>query len=260
MSVTVWQIEDALNAIAPFETAEDYDNVGLLLGRPDAIVHKALVALDVTEAVVLEAERLGAELIIAHHPLMFHARKRLAETDGEARVLCRLIRSRISLIAAHTNLDLTPYSGSAQCAALLGLRNVRQEGLLFLGECAANVDAQSLRGMISSALHTQTRLYGAENLPVHTLAIVGGAYDEGWQEAQALGAQALLTGEVRHHNAVAAAMAGFALLDGGHYATEAPLVKPLAAYLQNRFSDVQYKIRFYPSQSAPFGGVSNKEG
>lgn len=247
MSVTVWQIEDALNAIAPFETAEDYDNVGLLLGRPDAIVHKALVALDVTEAVVLEAERLGAELIIAHHPLMFHARKRLAETDGEARVLCRLIRSRISLIAAHTNLDLTPYSGSAQCAALLGLRNVRQEGLFFLGECAANVDAQSLRGMISSALHTQTRLYGAENLPVHTLAIVGGAYDEGWQEAQALGAQALLTGEVRHHNAVAAAMAGFALLDGGHYATEAPLVKPLAAYLQNRFSDVQYKIRFYPS-------------
>ena len=109
------------------ETAESYDNVGALVGRRDAQVTKILVALDCTWDVVQEAERLGAELIVSHHPLLFHARKNLLEEDAEGRILCEMVRKHLSLVSAHTNLDQTEYSGSAACAKLLGLKNIRKE-------------------------------------------------------------------------------------------------------------------------------------
>lgn len=255
MYATVKTVEDLLAALAPVETAESYDNVGALVGRRDARVTRILVALDATWDVVQEAKQLGAELIVTHHPLMFHARKNLLEEDAEGRILCDMIRSHINLISAHTNLDQTELSGSACCAKLLHLRNVRQEGFLFLGDLSKPVSAQELGKTIGQTLSFSTRCYGCGDTMISTLAIAGGADDMDWEAAKALGAQALLTGEVRHHNALAAAMSGFVLYDGGHYGTEAPLVPFLAEYLQNRLNDVQYTVRVYPSQCAPFGSV-----
>ena len=256
MSVTVKMVEEMLNELAPAETAESYDNVGALVGRRDAEANTILVALDCTMDVVNEAKKLGAELIVTHHPLLFHPRKNLLEEDAEGRILCELVRARISLIAAHTNLDQTEYSGSACCAKLLNLQNIRREGnYLFVGELKAPLPADQLEKEIEKILHFPTRRYGANSAVIKTLAIAGGADDGDWTAAQALGAQALLTGEVRHHNALAAAMSDFVLFDGGHYGTEAPLVPVLAKYLQNCLDDVQYNVRVYPSQCAPFGCV-----
>lgn len=256
MSATVSDILQMLQEIAPFETAEAFDNVGLLLGRGDRPVSRILVALDVTMDVVNEAVQSGAELIISHHPLLFRARKNLVEQDPEALILCELIRNHISLIAAHTNLDKTEWSGSACCARMLGLKSLRKEGeFLFLGDFVAPITAKELKQKISSVLSVSGRCYGDENQMIHTLAIAGGAYDEGWLDAMNAGAQALLTGEVRHHNALSATMSGFVLFDGGHYATEAPLIGYLAAYLQNRLNDVQCNVQVYPAQSAPFTGA-----
>ena len=255
MLATVKTVEDILAELAPVETAESYDNVGALVGRRDAKVTKILVALDATIDVVKEAESLGAELIVTHHSLMFHARKNLLEEDPEGRILCEMVRAHLSLISAHTNLDQTEWSGSACCARLLGLQDVRQEGYLFIGGLQRPQSARELCQTISRALHFPTRCYGAENAVISTLAIAGGADDLDWETARAQGAQALLTGEVRHHNALAAAMSDFVIFDGGHYGTEAPLVPALSEYLQNRLNDVQYEVRVYPSQCAPFSGV-----
>ncbi|MBQ6959467.1 MAG: Nif3-like dinuclear metal center hexameric protein [Clostridia bacterium] len=256
MFATVGWIENVLNEVAPAETAESYDNVGAIIGRRDAEVTKILVALDCTLDVVREAKELGAELIVTHHPLLFHPRKNLLEEDAEGRILCEMVRSHLSLIAAHTNLDQTELSGSASCARLLGLQNVRKEtNYLFLGEFEKPVKAEALEGKIARALSFPVRCYGDGGSLISTLAIAGGADDGDWQEAKALGAQALLTGEVRHHNALAASMSDFVLFDGGHYGTEAPLVPFLAEYLQKRLNDVQCNVRVYPSQCAPFGSV-----
>ena len=256
MSATVGLIEQILQEYAPMETAESYDNVGAIIGRRDAEVTKILVALDCTLDVVREAKELGAELIVTHHPLLFHARKNLLEEDAEGIILCEMVRAHLSLIAAHTNLDQTELSGSASCAKLLNLQNVRKEtAYLFLGELEKPMKAEELEGIIARALSFPVRRYGSGEKPISTLAIAGGADDGDWQAAQALGAQALLTGEVRHHNALAASMSDFVLFDGGHYGTEAPLVPFLAEYLQKRLNDVQYNVRVYPSQYAPFGSV-----
>ena len=256
MYATVKTIEDILNELAPVETAESYDNVGALVGRRDAQVTKILVALDCTWDVVQEAEKLEAELIVSHHPLFFHARKNLLEEDAEGRILCEMARNHLSLVSAHTNLDQTEYSGSAACAKLLGLQKIRKEtNYLFLGELEAPIKASDLEKKISAAISFPVRCYGDGNTMISTLAIAGGADDGDWMEAKALGSQALLTGEVRHHNALAASMSSFVLFDGGHYGTEAPLVPFLAEYLQNRLNDVQYNVRVFPSQCAPFGCV-----
>ena len=256
MCVTVQTIEDILNELAPMETAESYDNVGALVGCRNVEITGVLVALDCTMDAVQEAKRLNANLIVSHHPLMFHSRKNMLEEDAEGRILCELIRSHISLIAAHTNLDQTEYSGSACCARLLGLQNLRKEGnYLFVGEFEKPIPAMKLENRISQALQFPTRCYGDGSALIHTLAIAGGADDGDWLAAKGLGAQALLTGEVRHHNALAASMSGFVIFDGGHYGTEAPLVPGLAEYLQNRINGVQYNVRVYPSQCAPFGSV-----
>ena len=253
MCATVQTILDILNEIAPFESAEGFDNVGILLGKKDAPIRKVLIALDVTKEAAEEAVRMEADLIIAHHPLLFHARKNITEEDPEGEILCTLIRHHISLIAAHTNLDQSFFSGSACCAKELHLENIRYEApYLFVGDLKAPCTAQSLAKLASEQLHFPVRVYGNDQKMVYTLAIAGGAYDEGWVQAKAIGAQALLTGEVRHHNALTASMSDFVLLDGGHYATEAPLIENLSAYLQKRLDDVQYNVRFYPSESAGF--------
>ncbi|MBR2054572.1 MAG: Nif3-like dinuclear metal center hexameric protein [Clostridia bacterium] len=253
MQITICEILNHIEQIAPAETAEAYDNVGLILGRRDQNVSKVLIALDATMEVVEEAEKLGAELILTHHPLLFHARKKLTEEDPEAKVICRMIRSGIALLSAHTNLDKTFHSGSVACADLLGLKDVHQEGLLFIGTLPAKMTAFDLKQKMANVIMPDVRLYGDENIAIETLAICGGAYDEGWLEAKASGAQALLTGEVRHHNALAAVMDGFALYDAGHFGTEAPLVKPLCEYLQNWANDVQYDVTFFSSDVIPYG-------
>lgn len=255
MSATVQMFENIFDTLAPFETAESYDNVGVLVGRRDQEVTKILVSLDATMEVVEEAIRLGAELIVSHHPLFFHARKNMVEEDPEARIVCKMIRNNLSLISAHTNLDQTNLSGSAACAKLLNLQNIRKEGFIFAGDLQTSMTADALRENISAVLPMNARLYGNTEKKIQTLAICGGAYDEGWEQAKRMGADALLTGEVRHHNALNAAMSDFVLLDGGHYGTEAPLVPYLGEYLQNHPDVVKYKIRVFMSHCAPFGRV-----
>ena len=106
--MTVSQILHLIDEIAPFDSQEEWDNSGLLVGSPEQEVHGILFALDITEAVLDEAMETGTDLIITHHPLMFSARKRLTDEDYEGRLLQRMIRNQISHIAAHTNLDKAP--------------------------------------------------------------------------------------------------------------------------------------------------------
>lgn len=251
LPLTVAAVENYIHSIAPFDTAESFDNVGLLIGKRTQTVSRILVTLDVTMSVVKEAVSLGAELIVTHHPLLFRARKDLVEDNPEAIILCELIRHHIGVIAAHTNLDASDYSASACIARALNLQNLRQDGFLFIGDLDYPTDADALKSQIEQVLGTQTRMYGnCSN--IRTLAIAGGAYDEGYVQAKQCGAQALLTGEVKHHNALAAAMEGFVLYDGTHWATEQILVPHLAASLQKALSELKYSVNVYPSSAALF--------
>ena len=253
---TAKTVYDWLNEIAPFDTAEDFDNVGLLIGSMDAPVQRILVALDVTPDVLDEAEEKGVQLIVTHHPLMFRGTKRIVEADYEGSLISRMIRSGISMIAAHTNLDLSAlYSGSAALAQALRLVNTRQEGFIIVGDLPdGHVRADLLRSQIAECEGDAVYLFGREETMISALGISGGAYDEGYEQARAMGAQAYLTGEIKHHNALAAVGTGFVLYQGGHFGTEALLVPHLTKALQNAMDALQYDIVVYPSKRRPYGG------
>ena len=124
----VHQIYQLLDAIAPFDSQEEWDNSGLLVGDPDQEITAVLFALDVTEAVLAQAEQEGAGLIVTHHPLMFSPRRRLTEEDFEGRLIRRMIRGNMAHIAAHTNLDKAQGGMNDALAACCGLQGVRGEG------------------------------------------------------------------------------------------------------------------------------------
>ena len=110
----VSELVEIVDGIAPFALAMDFDNPGLILGDREGEVTSVLVALDATLSVVEEARRLGAEVIVSHHPLLFSPTKHILEQEGDGAILRRLIEGGISLIAAHTNFDVAPrgYAGS----------------------------------------------------------------------------------------------------------------------------------------------------
>ncbi len=115
------EIAEVIESFAPLRWQESYDNSGLIVGRPDDEVHAALLAVDVTEEVLDEAEATGCDLVITHHPIVFHALKRFNSADAVQRCVERAIRRGIALYACHTNLDSAPHGMSWRLAELLGI-------------------------------------------------------------------------------------------------------------------------------------------
>lgn len=125
MTLTVREVQAALEEVAPPALAESWDNVGLQVGEAAQAVATVLVALDATPAVLAQAAAHGAELIITHHPLLFSGVTRLIEEGGQGSLLRRLVREGRSLLALHTNLDSAPAGLNTYVAARLGVRDTR---------------------------------------------------------------------------------------------------------------------------------------
>ena len=121
----VRDIAAAIESFAPLRLQESYDNSGLIVGRMDDDVSCALLAVDVTEEVIAEAVREGCDMIITHHPIVFHAMKRFNSASQTERCVEEAIRRGIVLYAAHTNLDSTPDGMSWRVGQMLGLENMQ---------------------------------------------------------------------------------------------------------------------------------------
>ena len=122
--VRVCDVLAAVERLAPPEFKMEWDNVGLLCGEKNAEVHKVLVALDPFLTVCEEAEEIGADLIVTHHPLIFTAPRSVTDGDSVGRSILFLARHRIAAINAHTNLDQAPGGVNDRLAEVLGLQNV----------------------------------------------------------------------------------------------------------------------------------------
>lgn len=250
--LTVQQIVDFINERAPFETQLSFDNSGLLVGDPNLEVTGVHFALDVTDRVMDEAIENGANLIVTHHPLMFSPIKRLVETDHQSRLLCRMIRENISLIAAHTNLDQAVGGCNDVLAQRIGLTGIEGEGFVRVGALPSPMTAGELAASISQSLGDVVRVMGDASSPVEKVGLCSGAGADEWPAAAALGAQAFLTGESKHHIALEASAAGVVILEAGHHATEEPGIFALADALQNSSLAVQYKVCVFTSSAKAY--------
>ena len=245
--MTVQEILQLIDAIAPFETQAEFDNSGLLVGNPEEEVTDILFALDVSEAVIDEALVLGAQLIITHHPLMFSPRRRLTEEDYEGRLLRKLIRCDLNVISAHTNLDQARDGVNDILASLCGIEEVSGDGYLRFGDLPEPVSAWELSRRVGNALNTVVRLMGPEQAMIHRLGVSSGGGSDQWEAAAAQGCDAFLSGEIKHHHALAMADHQMVALECGHHATEEPGLFALADALQNALNEVECKVRIYQS-------------
>ncbi|MDH7516290.1 MAG: Nif3-like dinuclear metal center hexameric protein [Bacteroidota bacterium] len=151
---TVADIANVLAEWAPPALAWEKDNIGLLVGSAAAEVHGIAVTLDVTLDVVDEARRRNADLIVTHHPLMFHPVRTVRTDSGEGAVIAELIRQGISLLAVHTNADATEGGVNAALAGRLALTNVRPlqpaEGMWQRIEALVELPREQRAGIVRS--------------------------------------------------------------------------------------------------------------
>ena len=255
--MTVSDVLSWLNGIAPFDTAEPFDNVGLLLGDPNHSVHKILFVMDLTEDVADEAIRSGAGMIISHHPFIFHPLKRIDYYGPQGRSLVKLVDHRISVIAAHTNWDKASGGISDSLAAQFGLLDISAaDDYVRIGSLPSPLSIAAFEQLVCNSLHFRPRIYGNFSQTISRVAVAGGSYGEGYRCAVAAGAQAYLTGEIAHHEILDACERGLTILDSGHFATEFPGVKALYQRFLTDAKIAQWPVEALLYTKAPFAGAS----
>ena len=241
-----------LDEIAPFHTQEGFDNAGFLVGRGDREVKKLLVALDVTPEVAEEARDLGAELIVAHHPVIFEPARSVTDETVTGRILLALAENKIAAICAHTNLDAA-HGGVNGCLAraleLTGIGQLCQAGVdgkgrpYGIGRIGTvhrpGLSAGEYAAFVKEKLGSACVRFTDGGRPVDKVAVGGGACGSMLADAAAAGCDTFVTADVKYNQFLDAKAMGINLLDAGHFPTENVVCAPLAARLAKTFPDVE---------------------
>ncbi|MEU2288830.1 Nif3-like dinuclear metal center hexameric protein [Streptomyces sp. NPDC013178] len=254
----------ALENLWPAERAESWDAVGTVVGDPDQDVVRVLFAVDPVQDIVDEAVKLGADLLVTHHPLYLRGTTTVAASTFKGRVVHSLIKNDIALHVAHTNADTADPGVSDALAGALDLRVVGplvpdpsdpegRRGLgriceldhpLTVGEFAARA-AERL-----PATAQGIRVAGDPEATVRRVAVSGGSGDSLFDHVRAAGVDAFLTADLRHHPASEArAHSPLALLDAAHWATEWPWCELAAAQLDEISDRNGWGLRVHVSKT-----------
>ncbi len=208
--MNIKEAKEALERFAPLPLQEDWDNAGLQVGLTEAEVSGALLCLDVTEEIVDEAIAEGCNLIVSHHPLIFHKLARVCGEDPVQRAVAKAIRHNITILSMHTNMDSAEGGVNYKIAEKMGLTDVEFIGARTVG------DIKCGSGTIGNFPHPQRAedfmqmlksTFGVDCLqcnallqrPIRRVAICGGAGAFLLPEALKAGADAFVTGEMHYH-------------------------------------------------------------
>lgn len=226
------KIEDiaaAIEEFAPLELQASYDNAGLIVGRPDDEVHGVLLAVDVTDEVMDEAEREGCDLIVTHHPIVFHALKRFNSADAVQRCVERAIRRGVALYACHTNLDSAPGGMSWRLAEQLGVERLQvlepaapgsEAGFGVVGELPEPMPTEEFMRRLQEVLDVQVvRHSDIVRETVRRVAVCTGAGASLIGQARAAGAEVYVTADLKYNDFMTPDGA-LVVADVGHFESE----------------------------------------
>lgn len=236
---TVRDILEFTETFAPLNTAADFDNCGVLAGNTKQKVTKVLLALDITKSVVEEAKKLGAELIISHHPVIFSPLKSLSSES----VPYLLAKYDITALCLHTNLDIAETCGVNICLAdtlKLSEQKLYADDFVLTGKLCSPMSIEEFASFVKDCLGTPCVAYTPSDRAIKTVGICSGAGGDFYSVAQEKGADAFLTGEAKHHEYIAAAEHGISLVTAGHFHTEDVVINPLRKKLAEKFTDVEF--------------------
>lgn len=253
--VSVQELFSFLCTLAPVEQQMDFDNSGFLLGRGEAVVKRVLLALDVSSEVIGEAIDKQAELIISHHPLIFHAIQSVTDGKHEQEKLLRLIENHIAVISMHTNLDIADGGVNDVLLSLFGLTAespLDEDGCGRIGTFPEALSMAEFLPRCKALLKTRGLRYYDAGRPVKRLAVMGGSGGSSLERAAALGCDTYLTADIKYDQFLTARELGLNLIDGDHFCTENPVIEVLAAKLRQAFPQLEFLISERHSQTASF--------
>lgn len=240
--LTVKDILAEMDRIAPLAILHKGDNSGLLTGDPDAEVTKVLTALDITVDVVHEAIEKGAEVIVAHHPVIFHPLFNLNDNDPA----CLAFKHNIACICFHSPLDMADGGINDIIYDMLKdefrlskreavVEPIHSDGRGYGMVCSSSADytPEEMAAKLKSIFGCTVVRYTKGTRPVRKIAFCSGGAGSDLPNAMALGADAYITGDVKHDQLITAVNCGVSLFDCGHYHTEVIAM----AYLKKRFNE-----------------------
>ena len=219
----------AIEQVAPLHWQESYDNAGLQVGDPEAVVTGVLLCTDVTRRVIDEAIERGFNLVVSHHPLIFHGLKKLAGHDEVQRMVAHAIKHDINIYSAHTNMDNAPGGVSHHMAEMLDMTDIEvleahdDNGVLVGSGVIGSVTPMPILDLLRQVKSTfgvqALRYSGDTSGTVMLVALCGGAGAFLIDRARLAGAQVFVTGDVKYHDFFKADE-GIVIADIGHYESE----------------------------------------
>jgi dinuclear metal center YbgI/SA1388 family protein len=254
MSVYIHDLLASLDLLAPFSLAESWDNVGLLVGSPDARITSILLGLDPSLCLLNEAIALGANTIITHHPLIFHPLATVITDTPIGLFLEKALAHKINIISCHTNLDNVAGGTSdtlAQALGLTGLTPLRPGAIAGTGSGRIGLLDPPLAGaafmdrLFQTLQLTTIQVAGTIPEQVKTVALCGGSGSDLAETARARGADLYLSAEIKHSTARWAEECGFCVIDGTHYSTEQPVMSLLHTKLQDLTATKNWPLEIF---------------
>lgn len=245
------EIMEILEKTYPCGYALDWDNVGLLVGRDDREVKRLYIALDADDDAVDAAVRLGADMLVTHHPLLFSGLKRITNRDFTGARILKLIRHDISCYAMHTNYDV---AGMAELSArILGLSGgealevTREgaegeppEGIGRVADLKEPVPLDKICSLVKDRFHLEhVKVFGDGGGLIRRVAISPGSGKSMVKAALEQGADVLITGDIDHHTGIDAVAQHLAVIDAGHYGIEHIFIADVKEYLEGKLPDVE---------------------
>ena len=243
----VSEIYTYIDSFAPFSTQEKWDNSGLLTGSMNKKVSKVLVTLDITNEVADEAAEIGAELIIAHHPVIFKPLYSLSENEPS----CKLLKSGISAICVHTPYDvaeggmsdiLMELTGFEKTEGILEItgQNYKTYGFGTIGIASQEYQVDELAKKLKNVLGCTVVRYTDGGKPIKKAAFCTGSGGNLIIAALNQGADAYITSEVKHDQWLLAKQRGISVFDCGHFHTENIGMIRLCKMLAADFSNIEF--------------------
>ena len=237
------EIINSIESVAPRSAQEQWDNSGMQVGDTGREIHSVLLATDITIDVVNEAIELGCDLIISHHPLLFHGLKQVCGQTPQARVVEMAIKHDIAIYSAHTSLDSVVGGINTRLADKLGLTEQQilvpsetstSRGLGVLGKLGSPMDYLEFIAHIREVLEcTYVRYTRPRKEMIQTVSLCGGSGAEFIENAIEQGADVYLTADCKYHE-FQDADGRIGLIDIDHWYSErhareifADILKPL---------------------------------
>lgn len=258
--MTVKDIAETIEAFAPLNLQEDYDNAGLQVGCPSGQVSAVMLCLDVTDEVLNEAIARQCNMIVSHHPLIFRGLKNLTGADETQRIVMRALETGVAIYSAHTNLDSAWNGVSHEMAHRLGVRDIEvlhptgadaHVGLGVVGNITPVPKLKLLR-RIKEEFDVKALKYSSQSpqLVVKRVALCGGSGASLIKDALKAGADLYVTGDVKYHDFATFGLQ-MVIADIGHYESEYCSMQIFSRIIRQQYPDLV--VYFSEDQRNPIG-------